>query len=233
MSDPRPTDDELLAAYADGGLDPRDTARLDAHTDGDPDAAAEVDGLRRTINAVRATQPRPTAEPAWDQMARSIRAACDPLPAPRPRARWLVRLLRPRVAAPILAIAAAATIALIWTGRHSAAPQPQRLVAASEPTAGDSLPPDTAPDTLAGDPATPPEALPAVAALDDGQLDAVLAVLDAEAPNLSGDATGADSSSDDTTAVGLFGDDAYASWVDDLDESQIDAASDYLATQPG
>lgn len=229
MSDSRPTDDELLAAYADGGLDPRDTARLDAHTDGDADAAAEVDALRQTINAVRATQPRPAAEPAWDDMARSIRAACDPLPAPRPRVSWLARLLRPRVAAPILAVAAAATIALIWTRRHSATPQPAPLIAASEPPAGDTVPP--APAVLPEEQVPTPDQIPAVAELDDGQLDAVLAALD-DVPDLSGDSSGDDTSTDDT-AVGLFGDDAYASWVDDLDESQIDAAADYLATQPG
>jgi len=230
MSDSRPTDDELLAAYADGGLDPRDTARLDARTDGDGDAAAEVDALRQTINAVRATQPRPAAEPAWDEMARAIRAACDPLPAPRPRVSWLARLLRPRVAAPILAVAAAATIALIWTRRQSATPQSQPLIAASNPPAGDTVAP--APDVLPEEQPAIADELPAVAGLDDSQLDAVLAALDADAPDLSGDTSSDDTGSDDT-AVGLFGDDAYASWVDDLDESQIDAASAYLATQPG
>ncbi len=227
MSDSRPTDDELLAAYADSGLDPRQTARLDARTGADPTAAAEVAGLRQTINAVRAAQPRPAAEPAWDEMARAIRAACDPLPAPRTRASWLGLLLRPRVAAPILALAAAATIALVFANRPaSPVPPPQPLVAASDPPAGQHQPPDT--DLTPLDTELP---VPEVSALDDGQLDAVLAALD-DVPDLSGD-TPADDSSTDDTAVGLFGDDAYASWVDDLDESQLDDAAAYLATQPG
>jgi hypothetical protein len=107
---------ELLAGYADGGLSDEETARVDAYLDEHPETRDEVEALRALVAETRAAQPRPREEPAWDDMARAIRAAVDDS-APGPVGRVLAWLrARPLVAGGAAAALAAAVIAVSIAG---------------------------------------------------------------------------------------------------------------------
>ncbi len=68
---------ELLAAYAAGGLSKQEQQRVEAYLADDADARAELAELRALVDATRDAKPLPDSEPAWDNMARSIRLAVD------------------------------------------------------------------------------------------------------------------------------------------------------------
>lgn len=68
---------ELLAAYAAGGLSKQEQQRVEAYLADDAEARAELAELRALIDAARDAKPLPDSEPAWDDMARSIRLAVD------------------------------------------------------------------------------------------------------------------------------------------------------------
>lgn len=230
-ADPHEDISELLAAYADGGLSGAERARVEAHLADDAEARAEVDALRRAINATRAAQPRPAAEPAWDEMARAIRAACEaegPTPAPRRGVlAWLRELVRPRYAGPVLVVAAAVVLFVVWSGqrgdeRPSVGPAPHERVAATAPAVE---PP--AVDALRAE---------AVEDLDDAELDALLAELEPAAelddtefdPSETLPADGVATFDDDFFAVPDYG-----ALLDELSEDEIDALDAFLASQTG
>jgi len=99
--------DQLLAAYADGGLAPDEAAEVEALLAESPEARAELEAIRRLLAEARAGEDD-HAEPDWDAMARDIHRAIDQ--APPPRFGWL----RPRRVLAIGALAAAATAAVLF-----------------------------------------------------------------------------------------------------------------------
>jgi hypothetical protein len=100
--------DELLAAYADGGLTADEAAEVEALLARSPEARAELEAIRRLLDEARRAED--AAEPDWDQMAREIHRACDT--APSARRAWL-RWPRPALALGGLAAAAAAAVLFI------------------------------------------------------------------------------------------------------------------------
>ncbi len=102
--------DDLLAAYADGGLSPDEASAVEELLARSPEARAELEAIRRLLAEARAAEaPVEGSEPDWDQMARVIqRAARD---APAPRFAWL---RAPRRVLAIGALAAAAGAAMLF-----------------------------------------------------------------------------------------------------------------------
>lgn len=244
---------ELLAAYADGGLTGAERARVEALLAADPHAQAEVEALRTVINATRAAQPRPTTEPAWDEMAQAIRAACrDDAPPPRKGlVGWLRELLRPRYAGPALVVAAAAVLFVVWSGRRQAA-GPGADLATTERLAVSPPPSSTTTDDV----------LPGVSGwraeeiedLEGAELDVLLADLDPAAiaeledpdegvvdtvlpDEVVPDWTLAEIESSGDGADELFGSSDpmpdYDALLDGLSEEEIDALDAFLAAQTG
>jgi anti-sigma factor ChrR (cupin superfamily) len=86
IPDPGPTP-EQLAAYADGELEPRARAQVEAWLADRPEAAAEVEalhGLKRLWQAQAAPEPAPEA---WDRTLARIESRL-PAAAARGRSRW-------------------------------------------------------------------------------------------------------------------------------------------------
>jgi anti-sigma factor RsiW len=105
--------DELLAAYADGGLAPDEAAEVEALLAKSPEARAELEAIRRLLAEARSAEAR-SSEPDWDQMARSIHSAA--LAAPAPRLAWLWRPRRVLAIGALAAVAAAAVLFVILRG---------------------------------------------------------------------------------------------------------------------
>ena len=157
--------EDLLAAHADGGLSPDETAEVEALLAASPEARAELEAIRRLLAEARAAKPA-ESEPDWESMARAIHRAIDE--APPPRLAWL---RRPRVLALGGGLAAAALAALLFValdrGGEERAPR-----AASEPAAARPAP---------ADPAVEEEALPSLREPEVDELDDdELALLDDE-----------------------------------------------------
>ena len=139
--------EELIAAYADGGLTPNEAAEVEALLAASPEARAELEAVRRLIAEARGAEDS-AAEPDWDAMAREIQRACDQ--APPPRFGWL----RPRRMLVIGGLAAAATAAVLFVAlgpvgdgggganrASRAADEPAAPVAVSPPAAEPQDPP--------------------------------------------------------------------------------------------
>jgi anti-sigma factor RsiW len=243
-------DADLLAAYADGGLSGAERARVESLLETDAGARAELAALRQVINATRAAQPRPSAEPAWDEMAAAIRAACErqaPTRSPGLTARigaWARRLLRPRFAAPVVAVAAAVVLFAVWSG--SSDRDPARRDA---PTVAQQPAPTTPDDTVPGVMLRASE----VEDLDSAELDALLATLgpasmDPDDDEAAREAVDDVTLPDDVVAewvlaeaapvsepaeTDLFGVPDYGTLLDELSEEEIDALDAFLAAQTG
>ncbi|HEU5061279.1 MAG TPA: zf-HC2 domain-containing protein [Kofleriaceae bacterium] len=162
--------EELLAAYADGGLAPDEAAEVEALLAASPEARAELEAIRRLLGDARGAAGG-AAEPDWDSMARSIQRACDE--APPPRLAWL---WRPRRVLAIGGLVAAATAAVLFValGRGEEGAGGRAPQAAAEPS-----PPATAAAPEA--PAGSQEPLPALREPELDELSAdELAVLDDE-----------------------------------------------------
>lgn len=108
--------EELLAAYADDGLEPDERAAVERFVAGDPSSARELNELQTVVERLRehARAERTGTDPSWEVMAADIRRACNEVEAARAR-RWpallrrgLRRLFTPR---PALALGAAAMAA--------------------------------------------------------------------------------------------------------------------------
>ncbi len=75
---------ELLAAFADGGLEGREHDAVAAHVAGCPACAAEVRALREVlVETRRAGTPAARDDAFWTDLTRAIRVAVAADPAPR------------------------------------------------------------------------------------------------------------------------------------------------------
>lgn len=121
--------DELLSAYAVGGLAPAEAARVEAYLAEHPEARDELDEIARTLAAVRAAEPRPHGEPDWDAMAREIQRACIDEPG-APRWQLWRRLWARRPVALAAAGAVAVALAFVLLSRgEDATPDAERTAA--------------------------------------------------------------------------------------------------------
>jgi hypothetical protein len=133
--------DELLAAYADGGLRPDEAAEVEALLAASPEARAELEAIRRLLADARGTGV-PEGDPDWDSMARAIHRACDE--APPSRFSWL---WRPRRLALIGGLVAAATaVVLVFALRGDRDATQPRAAAVSPATAERPAPAATGDD---------------------------------------------------------------------------------------
>lgn len=87
--------EELLAAYADDGLEPEERAAVERFVAGDPSSARELNELQSVVERLRehARAERTGTAPSWEAMAADIRRACNEAEAARAR-RWPARLRR-------------------------------------------------------------------------------------------------------------------------------------------
>jgi len=216
-SDPAAAPQDLLAAYADDGLDAGDRIRVEAYLAAHPEAAAELVALRGLLAEARATAPRPRQEPAWDDMARAIRAACADQPLGAGASGLLARATAWLRGRPVLAgglgtaLVAAAVILALRAGDGST---PARApVAVPAPDAEDDL-------ALAVE-------LPGLEqAWEDGSDLDVLATLydDGE-----GDGDGDDDTADDDDGLDLLPDDALPEeLIDDLSDEELELLDTHL-----
>ena len=121
-----PTPEELLAAYADDGLEPAEIARVEAYLAQHPDARSQVDDIRALLTSVREHPPRPQVEPDWTAMSVDIANACDEAAPAGWWARLRAWLATPRNAVGAIGLVAAAAVLLAlafnWPGSDSAGP---------------------------------------------------------------------------------------------------------------
>jgi hypothetical protein len=123
--------DELLAAYADGGLRPDEAAEVEALLAASPEARAELEAIRRLLADARGAGV-PEGDPDWDSMARAIHRACDE--APPSRFSWL---WRPRRLALIGGLVAAATAVVLVFALRGDRDATQPRAAAVSPAAAE------------------------------------------------------------------------------------------------
>jgi anti-sigma factor RsiW len=102
--------DVELAAYAAGGLDPHERARIEQHLAGCASCRAAAADYRLLLDRLAATSP-PTPEVAWPRYRAELRARRDRLARTSWRARWL-RPLPVAVSAAAVAACAIAVFAL-------------------------------------------------------------------------------------------------------------------------
>jgi anti-sigma factor RsiW len=176
--------EELIAAYADGGLTPDEAAEVEALLAASPAARAELEAVRRLIAEARGAEDN-AAEPDWDAMAREIQRACDQ--APPPRFGWL----RPRRMLAIGGLAAAATAAVLFV--------------ALGPVGDGGGAADRA-SRAAGEPAPPVAVSPPAEPEDPTGEDALPALREPEVDELSADEL---AQLDDELARGDLGDDGF------------------------
>ncbi len=172
------------------------------------------DDLRALVDEIRDAAPRPEREPAWDDMARSIRAACDDVrPGLLARAAAWLRA-RPLATGGICAAVAAAAILLALRAGDATAPTEAPTVATAAPIADDLR--DALP-TLSD--AWESDAVDAYAMADDDddELSEWLAV----------DVGAGD---DDDLGLGFDLAPIYDDLLDDLTDEELDALADSLAT---
>jgi len=128
---------ELLAAFADGGLEGREHDTVAAHVRGCPACAEEVRVLREILGDTRRlaapAQPKHGDEAFWQDMARDIRVAVAQDSAQRPRFFWW-RL--PAIGA-AFALAAAA---VLWVYVHGQSTLARNAPAKAAPHAPRPLP---------------------------------------------------------------------------------------------
>lgn len=231
--DRRPTAEELLAAYASGGLRGAEAAEVEELVARDPAARAELDAMRTTLAAVRAAEPVPAEEPDWEQMASDIRAACvQPPPGLWQRLRGVFAPLRGRrgqVALGLAVTAAAALVIVLLVGRgREQASEPVQVATTTPADAG------------AGDPVQPLRApgeevrVAEIEELDEPELEALevaaaqaeltaeeLAELEQLATSLA--------PAEGDLELGMFEDSGYDDWLAGMSESDLDLLEEELA----
>ncbi len=120
--------EELIAAYADGGLTPDEAAEVEALLAASPAARAELEAVRRLIAEARGAEDN-AAEPDWDAMAREIQRACIDEPG-APRWQLWRRLWARRPVALAAAGAMAVALAFVVLSRgDDATPVAERTAA--------------------------------------------------------------------------------------------------------
>lgn len=149
-----PPPEQLLAAYADGGLSEAECEAVERYLREHPDAGTELDDIRSLLDAVRVQAPTPAEEPDWVVMSVDITRACD-----RDDERTLsskaglwdrIRgffgsLSRPRVAG--LALAGAVAVALILAlSLRTTAPSGGAVAVPERVIPDDVIPDDVIPD---------------------------------------------------------------------------------------
>ena len=148
--------DELLAAYADGGLTPDEAAAVESLLAESPEARGELEAIRRLLAEARQSGPLDADEPDWDEMARAIHTACDAAPPRRLAWLWQPRRL---IAIGALAASAASAIGFIalrhgdgggGTAEPSAAAltEPRATAPAGQPPLTTTTEGDQEPDAL-------------------------------------------------------------------------------------
>ena len=210
-------DDALLTAFVDGvgELAPDERRRVEALLDADPGARADAEATRDVLGALRAL-PVEGAAPDWAQLERRIRGAVAPLPVRPWWRRW-------QLIVPLGACLAGATTLAIWLGTAKAPGAPALAVA--PPTEITHAAP-AAPAPAAAEPAPTASDLVWVddQAIDVGGLDpdAIFGDLDRQAREAMASDTAGDG--DEILPALDLG------YVDTLDDSQLDAAAQALAT---
>jgi anti-sigma factor RsiW len=123
---------ELLAAYADGGLEGREQDAVATHVAGCARCAAEVRALRSFLGDTRqAGAPAPRDELFWQGLARDIRVAVDDH---KPHVPWW--------RAPLLGLSfALAATAVVWVAIRGPLPAPRGAGVATAPRVSAPLPP--------------------------------------------------------------------------------------------
>src|SRR5262249_25800613 len=100
---------EMLAAYGDGELEPRERFAVEQWLTDHPDARADVEAQLRLTNLWQASQPREPEEDAWTAALASIQARIPVGSPPVPRRRisiaWLAGLAAAAAAAVIVFVA--------------------------------------------------------------------------------------------------------------------------------
>ncbi|MCG8422883.1 MAG: hypothetical protein MJE77_33675 [Proteobacteria bacterium] len=255
--------EELIAAYADKGLEGDERASVEDFLADHPQRRDDVAGVREVVARVRELAPRPDEEPNWERMAANIGRACDDIVARR-EASWLGRqrarldhLFRPRYAIALAscAIAVIALIAVLNLGERGSFPDTRET------------------PHLAVDPAFDFSVDFSVLTGEDGLEDVDEADHDQFLARLTGDFTAAPSADDlsaddaalpswpgrpDDTVVlpadavvewatisggtsmeqqgsdeEFFGEPEYDSWLGELSEEELDALDIYLEGQAG
>jgi hypothetical protein len=209
----RPSPDELITAWAHRpeSLTAEERSEVEALLASDPQRRAAIEDDRALLARI-ADLPADGIEPVWDDLAASIRAAC---PTPRPAPPGLWSRWRAWIAAGAGGglIAAAAATAL-WAG------------------AGETLAPaiDHVARHRADTSSSVAVAVPALDALDDSSVAAMLDVVEEDpAIAVEGSDDGGDEA-DDPAAIPSADD---LAWIDSLDESSVDTLVTWLDTQPG
>ncbi len=199
-------EDELLGAYVDGvaELDGAERQRVEDRLRDDAELRGEADATRGMLDQLRAL-PHEGVEPDWNKLEVAIRDAVGP-DVPR---RWWRNW---RWLAPITALAATATIAVLWLHHPAAAVEPTVAV----------HPAPVVPAPVA--PAAEPQAVYVDGqVLDLGNVDDADEVLDELDPAAH------DAVADDGSLTGGILPAANLNWVDTLDDGAIDRAERWLA----
>lgn len=125
--------EHLVAAYADDGLTPDQTAQVSDYLAQHPQASGQARELRALCEELRAAATRPATEPAWPDMARSIRTAI----ATRPR--WFSRLAQLCSTRPARSVLATAAVAALGLAVLVLQPNPERANRDDSPLTAQAL----------------------------------------------------------------------------------------------
>ena len=203
----KPTPEELLAAYAHrpSDLSAEERREVEALLARSPAAAREIEDDRRMIERV-SELPTEGTEPAWDDLERSIRAACTDEPGLWARVIASLRSWKPAAGLGAGLVVAMAAL-LLWMGRSDRDVGPVARTDDSEVAPAEVAQALAGLEAPAGDDEIDDEGVV------DAETDETLADWGALAP-------------DD----GLL-DDADLAWIDSLDDAELDAAAAWLDTQ--
>lgn len=214
QSSPRP--EELLAAYADGGLDPAECAKVERYLADEPLAQRELEEIRSVLSQVRETAPEAAAEPNWAQMSTRIHAMCNELEDGRKLGHtlldWLRRLFEPRYRVGLAAVAVIAVLAFVIVRNldHERAPLAQEH--------GATVPQFPQPVDEKADRVPPVE--DSLDEMDMDDIDTELDELEDEVEESIEYATG--------FGLDMFAEPDYESWVDALSEEALGELDEVL-----
>lgn len=223
------TIDEMLAAYADGALDPEERAQVERYLAAEPTADDEVEALQRVLGQVRAAEPRPAHEPDWAAMSRAIGAGIDAPVVPLHR-----RIVRPRYLAPLVAVAAAVVLFVTWPRATTTGTSATGTAPGADPIA-------------AAEPATEPVRAPELLDLEADELATLDRALEGEVWDETDDGAppvlGRDLAHEwaalgreplpDASGLGPLDEPDYTDFVDSLSPEELAELDAYLAGEAG